>query len=237
MFNTNFSLYVIMLIISLISNVIVVLCIYKKYNLTTDETIGALVYENIGIIFGAKVLTYLENTNLYKNFVFLNIGFTSYGALLGAFICLFIFKIQFKKKAKDIYYTFLPSIPLMYAIGKIGCFLVGCCYGMKYSGPGSIIYNYSSIAPKNISLFPVQILETLIFTLIFIYTIKKTIKNKFNNKELGIFIILCGTSKFLLDFLRMKTTSNIFSTNQLLSLVFIFIGIFIFIKYLKEEND
>lgn len=237
MFNTNFSLYVIMLIISLISNVIVVLCIYKKYNLTTDETIGALVYENIGIIFGAKVLTYLENTNLYKNFDFLNIGFTSYGALLGAFICLFIFKIQFKKKAKDIYYTFLPSIPLMYAIGKIGCFLVGCCYGMKYSGPGSIIYNYSNIAPKNISLFPVQILETLIFTLIFIYTIKKTIKNKFNNKELGIFIILCGTSKFLLDFLRMKTTSNIFSTNQLLSLVFIFIGIFIFIKYLKEEND
>ena len=67
--------------------------------------------------------------------------------------------------------------------------------------------------------------------------IKKTIKNKFNNKELGIFIILCGTSKFLLDILRMKTTSNIFSTNQLLSLVFIFIGIFIFIKYLKEEND
>ena len=60
---------------------------------------------------------------------------------------------------------------------------------------------------------------------------------KFNNKELGIFIILCGTSKFLLDFLRIKTTSNIFSTNQLLSLVFIFIGIFIFIKYLKEEND
>ena len=233
MFNTNFSLYVIMLILSLISNVIVVLCIYKKYNLTTDETIGALVYENIGIIFGAKVLTYLENTNLYKNFDFLNIGFTSYGALLGAFICLFIFK----KKAKDIYYTFLPSIPLMYAIGKIGCFLVGCCYGMKYSGPGSIIYNYSSIAPKNTSLFPVQILETLIFTLIFIYTIKKTIKNRFNNKELGIFIILCGISKFLLDFLRMKTTSNIFSTNQLLSLVFIFIGIFIFIKYLKEEND
>ena len=111
----------------------------------------------------------------------------------------------------------------MYAIGKISCFLVGCCYGMKYSGPASIIYNYSSIAPKNISLFSVQILETLIFTLIFIYMIK----NKFNNKELGIFIILCETSKFLLDFLRMKTTSNIFSTNQLLSLVFIFIGIFI----------
>ena len=226
-----------MLIILLISNVIVVLCIYKKYNLTTDETIGVLVYENIGIIFGAKVLIYLENTNLYKNFDILNIGFTSYGALLVAFICFFIFKIQFKNKAKDIYYTFLPSIPLMYAIGKISCFLVGCCYGMKYSGPGSIIYNYSNIAPKNISLFSVQILETLIFTLIFIYMIKKTIKNKFNNKELGIFIILCGTSKFLLDFLRMKTTSNIFSTNQLLSLVFIFIGIFIFIKYLKEEND
>ena len=237
MFNTNISLYGIMLVISLFSNVIVVLCIYQKYNLTRDEVIGALVYENVGIIIGAKFLTYLENLNIYKNFDFLNIGLTSYGALLGAIICLFIFKIQFKKKAKDIYYTFLPSIPLMYAIGKIGCFLVGCCYGMEYNGPGNIIYNYSSTAPKNISLFPVQILETIIFTLIFIYTIKKTIKNKFNNKELGIFITLCGIAKFLLDFLRMKTTSNIFSTNQVLSLIFIFVGIFIFMKYLKEEND
>ena len=38
--------------------------------------------------------------------------------------------------------------------------------------------------------------------------IKKTIKNKFNNKELGIFIILCGTSKFLLDFLIAQNATN-----------------------------
>ena len=65
MFNVKIPFYSIMILLSLIVNIIIVISIYKKFNFNTNEIIGALVYENIGIICGAKVLTYIIN---YKSF-------------------------------------------------------------------------------------------------------------------------------------------------------------------------
>ncbi len=224
MFNTRIPLYSLMILLSFLANVIVVLFLYKKFKFTTDEIIGALVYENIGIIVGAKVLTFIQNYQQYGKFDFLSLGLSSYGGVIGAIICLFIFGRQFKKSLKDMLFTFMPSIPLMYAIGKIGCFLAGCCHGIEYHGWFRVIYKYSLVAPPQTPLFPVQLTESILFTGIFIYIIKRIIDNKFDLKVLGINFILCGGGKFILDFLRMSHKGIILSLNQIISLVFISIG-------------
>ena len=230
MIDTKLPLYGIMIILSLLVNIIIVLLIHKKFNFSKDEIIGALVYENIGIIFGAKLLTYLQNYSTYGKFDILKLGFSSYGALIGSIICLIIFGLQFKKSLKDMVFTFMPSIPLMYAIGKIGCFLAGCCYGIKYNGIGSIVYNYSAVAPNHIHLFPVQIIETIIFIIFFIYMFKNILMNKFTWKTLGVSFILCSFAKFSLDFFRASHTDIILSLNQIISIVFILFGILMYIK-------
>lgn len=230
MINTKLSLYAIMILLSLLINIIIVIIIHKKFNFSSAEIIGALIYENIGIIFGAKILDYIQNYNQYDKFDFSNLGLSSYGAIIGAILCLLIFSFQFKKPLKDMLFTFMPSIPLMYAIGKIGCFLAGCCHGIEYNGIGSIIYKYSEIAPNYIHLFPVQLLEAIVFTLIFIYMINKNLKNKFNMRIVGISFILCGIAKFILDYFRMSHVDTILSLNQIISIVFILIGIYIVLK-------
>lgn len=230
MFNTKLPLYGIMILLSLIVNIIIVMIIYKKFSFSKYEIIGALVYENIGIILGAKVLTYIQNYSEYGQFDFLSLGLSSYGGFIGAIICVIIFAFQFKKPLKDMMFTFLPSIPLMYAIGKIGCFLAGCCYGFEYNGIGSILYKYSEVAPSNIHLFPVQILETIAFTIIFFYIMQKILTNRFEWKTLGIIFILCGFAKFSLDFFRISHIDIFLSLNQLISIMVILIGIFIYIK-------
>ena len=235
MIHTNIPLYGIMILFSLFINIIIVMFIYKKYYFSEDEIIGALIYENIGIIFGAKLLTYMQNYNLYSKFDFFSLGLSSYGAFIGAMISLFIFSLQFKKPLKNILFTFIQPIPLMYAIGKIGCFLAGCCYGIEYTGIGNIIYKYSKVAPNNIHLFPVQIAETFAFTIIFIYMIKKFIKNQFNWKTLGISFILCGLTKFCLDYFRASHINTLLSLNQLISLIFILIGIFLSMQSSKHN--
>lgn len=226
MFNTKIPLYGIMILLALVANVIISSVLAKKYNFNSTEVICLLLYENIGIILGAKILTYIEH---YKELEFdlLKLGVSSYGAVIGAIIFLLLFAFQFKKSIKDILFIFMPSIPLMYAIGKIGCFLVGCCHGIEYTGIGSVVYKYSKVAPLNLKLFPVQIVETIVFTLIFIYMIKKSLKNNFNIKTLGISFILCGISKFLLEFLRMSHVGKIISFTQTISILFIIIGIII----------
>lgn len=233
MFNTKIPLYGVMIILSLLSNVIVIIFTYNKKTFTKNELIGALVYENIGIIFGAKIFSYLEHINKYESFEFLKIGISSYGGLIGGLIMLTMFAFQFKKSIKEMLLTFMPSIPLMYALGKIGCFLVGCCHGIEYNGIFHVTYNFSQVANPNTPYVPVQLLESLFFIAIFIYIIFKTQKQKLDLNSLGKIITLCGLSKFILDFLRDSHIRVTLSTNQMLSIVFIIMGLIMIIKNQK----
>lgn len=231
MFDTKIPIYSLAIFTTLISNLFVVYFLSKKYNYTKNEIIGLLLYENVGIIGGAKILSYLQNYYQYNGeFNFMKLGLSSYGAVFGAIFFILLFCIQFKKSLKELLYIFMPSLPLMYAIGKIGCFFVGCCHGIEYDGIFNIVYKYSNVAPNNISLFPVQIIETMFFFIIFIYMIIKHSKRQFNQNILGISFILCGLAKFLLDFLRISHKNVILSLNQYISILFIVIGIIIYHK-------
>lgn len=238
MFNTKISLYSIMIILSLISNILVVFYTSKKYGYTNKEKICILLYENFGIIAGAKLLCFLENYDRFNGtFNFVNVGLSSYGAVIGALLTLILFSIQFKKSLKELIFIFMPSIPLMYAIGKVGCFLTGCCYGIEYNGIFKVLYEYSLVAPKDIYLFPIQIVEAISFFAIFIYMIIQHKRNKFTIKTLGIGILLCGIFKFLLDYLRMSHNEIYISTSQIISIIFIFVGIFLInIRYHEETK-
>lgn len=236
MFNTNIPLYSIMILLALLTNVKVVMLLYKKFEFSKDQIIGALVYENIGIIVGAKLLTFIQDYQLYGKFDFYSLGLSSYGGIIGAIICLIIFSFQFKKPIKDMLFTFMPSVPLMYAIGKIGCFLIGCCYGIEYTGWGNVVYNYSPIDHQHTHSFPVQLVEAIFFISIFVYMINKIIKNKFNWKTLGISFILCGLAKFTLDYLRISHVGIVLSLNQIISILFIIVGVILIIKNKRTLN-
>lgn len=235
MFDTQIPIYGIMILLSLLTNVVIVWIIYKKYNFTRDEIIGALVYENIGIIAGAKILTYFQTYKSYKEFDFWSLGFSSYGGVIGALFFLILFACQFKKSKKEMLFTFMPSIPFMYAIGKIGCFFAGCCYGIKYNGIGSVVYTHSLVAPNEVNLLPIQLIETISFTVIFLYMMNETLKNRFRWKTLGISFILCGFTKFLLDYLRMSHQNIWISSSQIISMMFIGLGLYINTKLGRKK--
>ena len=233
MFNSNFPFYGLAILLALISNIIIVISQYKKYNYKLEDVIYLLLYETAGIIIGAKVLSYLlsgERTSFIKT------GLAAYGASFGGALLILLFCLQFKKNIKETMYLLTPSFPLMYSIGKIGCFIVGCCYGIEYNGIFKIMYRYSVNAPNNVYLFPIQIVESIVFLLIFIYLMIMQKKNKFNEKILGISLILCGASKGLLDFLRQEGT-QLFTFSKIVSLIIIIIGIIsIFLKK-KSDNE
>lgn len=231
MFDTNFSFYSLFLVLALISNIIVVYFFSRKNNIENREIVCLLLYENIGIIGGAKVLTYLLNYEaLNGEFDLLTLGFTSYGAVIGAILFLLLFSVQFKKSFSDLISIFLPSIPLMYALGKIGCFLTGCCHGITYDGPFKVAYQYADASLQGKYFFPVQLCEAIAFLAIFIYLVVAFKKNKYNLKTLGIAVIFSAIAKFSLDYLRFSHSNILISTNQIISLIFILLGL-ILIKY------
>lgn len=124
----------------------------------------------------------------------------------------------------------------MYAIGKIGCFLVGCCHGIEYSKIGSVVYKYSFEEINGIQLFPVQLVESIIFFIIFIFIMIRYKKNKINEKTLGLILILSGSAKFILYYFRMEHLNSIFLSHQILSFIFIILGIVIYLLPKKENS-
>ena len=231
MINTKIPLYGLFVVIGILSGLYIIYKNIKTLNYKKEENYGLILYILLGTLFGAKYFTLLTNFNKYKNNIDFNkIGLSSYGAAIGIIILLIIFAKQYKKNFKELINNILPAIPLMYGISKIGCFLAGCCYGIKYNGPLSITYKYSLSAPNNISLFPVQITETIIFILIYLYISKKKKENK---NIIGISLFLCALAKFLLDYLRINHTGKILTINQIVSIPFIIAGLFI---YLKENQ-
>lgn len=231
MINTKIPLYGILVVTGILSGLYIIYRNIKTLNYKKEENYGLILYILLGTLFGAKYFTLLTNFNKFKdNIDFKKIGLSSYGAIIGILILLIIFAKQYKKNFKDLINNILPAIPLMYGISKIGCFLAGCCYGIKYNGPLSITYKYSLSAPKNISLLPIQIIETITFILIYLYISKKKKENK---NIIGITILLCGLSKFLLDYLRMNHINKILTVNQIVSIPFIIIGL---ILYFKEKS-
>ena len=237
MFDIKIPIYSITIILALISNLPVAYYLLKKYNYPKNEIIGLLLYENVGIIGGAKIFSYIQNYSKYNgNFDFIKLGLSSYGAVFGIILFAILFSFQFKKNLKELLYILMPTIPLMYAIGKIGCFFVGCCHGIEYNGIFSVTYKYSNSVSNNISLFPIQIVESLLFFIIFIYIIIKHLKTQFNQKIMGISIILCGMTKFLLDFLRMSHQNVILSFNQYISIFFVIVGLIVYYKSNKKES-
>jgi prolipoprotein diacylglyceryltransferase len=228
MFDTHLPLYGLCIFISILAGLFV---IYKKsyiLKLNRLELLALILYCLLGAIFGAKYFTFMVNPGKFNyEFNFFEVGLSSYGAVIGILILLFIYSKQYKKDFCKIVNIIGVALPLMYAIGKIGCFLAGCCYGIEYNGLFSITYKYSLSAPNGISLFPIQIVETIVFTLIFLFN--SYLFKKKDNNLIAYSFILCGFAKFLLDYLRNSHINVIISVNQIVSIAFILIGIILLI--------
>lgn len=225
MFKTHFPFYGFFIFSSIVIGLFFIYKNSKSYQLTNEERKCFIFFLGLGAIFGAKYFSLFINFKKYSLVSFFKWGLSSYGAIIGMMLMLFLFTKLFKKSFKKLIFIIFPFLPLMYAIGKVGCFLAGCCYGREYNGLFHVTYFYSPSAPAGVNLFPAQLLESIIFSMIFIYI--QTSNKKHKEQFVGAMIFLCSLTKFLLDYLRMSHIGKILSINQMISLFFMGISLFI----------
>jgi len=142
-----------------------------------------------------------------------------------------------------------PYLALGHSIGRIGCLLVGDCYGYPCKLPwgmsfteglppttyNSFYYNYPKIFKEYIEPFytqtdiikvhPTQIYESFIYLLIFVYLCR--IRKNISKKGTIIFeyLFLAGISRFIIEYYRINQ-DYIFNLSgaQIISLFMIFIS-------------
>lgn len=195
----------------------------------------------VGGLGGAKILFIFQNATFEEVFNdpmrYLSSGYTFLGGFIGAIFCIYI--VSLYKKISFWHLTDLCAAPLIiaYAIGRIGCFLVGDDYGVPTDLPWAVAFPKG--APPTIQeVHPTQIYDS-IFMFIFFYVLWK-LKDRKNPVGwlTSITIIVLGVERFLVEFLRNTTPSFIdgLSQAQLISLGLAFIGIIKLIYIYSRQN-
>lgn len=121
----------------------------------------------------------------------------------------------------------VPYLALGQAIGRVGCFLNGCCYGKPVSGG---IY----FPVHQAHLHPTQLYEAFGLVVLF-FTLKGFSRlKKFDGEIFILYVIFASVLRFIVEFFRADHTLiwGILSIFQILTLFFMSVAIYAYL-YLK----
>lgn len=224
----------------------------KKRGLSfNDLLIIAACAIGLGIV-GAKVLyivvtydfSYIIESILTANFDFITYsGLVFYGGLIGGVLGAMLGAKIAKSKLADYSDAVVPVLPLAHAIGRIGCFLSGCCYGMEYSGwPAMCFPNSVAGLSPDVSVLPTQLFEAALNILVFAALMLYTRKKRKGFTALYVYLTIYGVERFVLEFFRGDEIRGIFgafSTSQWISIILIVIavGCMILERYKKPSAE
>ena len=248
-FGYNIATYGLIIFIGIFIGAIISIFYFTKFfNIKKEDVFYCILYAVIGVGIGAKLLYIITNIpflienyqtlDLYNTFLqMLKGGFVFYGGLIGGILGVFIYSKQFKISFKELLLILLPVVPLIHSIGRIGCLCAGCCYGMEYHGFGAITFHDSLLAPNDVPLFPMQIVEAICNFIIFIVLLVTYKKFLGTYKTVGLYLVLYSIVRFTLEFFRGDLIRGIYfslSTSQWISIVLFIIGIAIFVRESKN---
>ena len=141
-------------------------------------------------------------------------GLTIWGAVLGATLGIWVYS-RFSKFPFG-YFVDLVALPaiLAQAIGRVGCTINGCCYGLPTSLPWGIVYtDPESYAPLGVALHPTQIYEIVFLLIVFgaLFPLRKRFQPE--GSFFLIYLSLYSAWRLGIDFLR-DGTSFLFGLHQ-----------------------
>ncbi len=96
-----------------------------------------------------------------------------------------------------------PAAAIGQGIGRIGCFMAGCCYGKPTDLKWGVVFTHPHcLAPPNISLHPTQVYSSLSGFAIFVILMLLRHKKKFEGQVFLWFLILHSTSRLAVERFR-----------------------------------
>ncbi len=251
-FSLTIPMYGPLILLGCVLGILVAVYLPVRRDIPKQDIFFCALYALIGTVVGAKLLylaislpSFIEahaGTAWTLNditFLFTH-GFVFYGGLIGAVAGVFVYSRQYRLKAWPLTDSLITSVPLMHAVGRIGCYCAGCCYGLPMDPPWGVYFRADSVAPHGIAFFPVQLVESalnlILFGILFVYSRKP----RADRQITGLYITGYGVIRFALEFLRGDGDRGMFwllSTSQWISLALIPIGLYFVIKGAKKRGD
>jgi len=132
-------------------------------------------------------------------------GLVYYGGFLGAVAASVVYTRLKKMDFWQLADIIAPSIALGLMFGRIGCTLVGCCYGQACPAdfPLGIVFPPETIGVAGVRLYPTQPAEALGSLSIFLFLwLFLRHRRQFRGQVLFVFLVLYSALRFVLEYWR-----------------------------------
>lgn len=172
----------------------------RKQKTVNEHTLYILLAALVGGVIGAKLATLIAYWSVFwetKDLSILIYGKSIVGGLIGGTIAVLLLKkkLGIKEKKGNL---FAPAIALGVAIGRIGCFLRGCCYGVETSLPWGVDFG------DGIFRHPTELYESIFMLGMFVYLQWKKNQHPKPGQLFKILMIAYFTFRFCLEFIRVE---------------------------------
>lgn len=206
----------------------------KRFQLSRDDCAYLYILGAVGALIGAKVLyllpllpdllgdlpLLLKQPEVFAG-RYLSGGMVFYGGFLGGIVGAWGAARYFRLCFPRFFPVLVPALPLIHAVGRIGCFCAGCCYGIEAPPPWGIPFSNAIAAPNGVPLVPVQLWECGAELAIFLFLLWYSCRAARPEHVLRAYMLSYAPVRFVLEFFRGDLVRGIygpFSTSQWISL-------------------
>jgi phosphatidylglycerol:prolipoprotein diacylglycerol transferase len=221
----------------------------ERRRLNRDYSSDIVMAALIGGVLGAKIWYAVLKGDLGALFSFG--GLVWYGGFLGGVVAVLLNGWRLKVPARWTMQIIAPALAAAYAIGRVGCFLVGDDYGRPTNLPWALSFPQGlppstagdlaafrvpvppGLDPSTLlAVHPTQLYEVFLMFVAFTILWKLRTKDWGTGALFGVYLMMAGVERFFIEILRAKDDRFFggFTLAQLTSVGILLAGLAVFLR-------
>lgn len=172
--------------------------------ISPDSVMDLVTWAVLGGVVGARLFFVVLNREalqggLLEIFAIWHGGLVWYGGFAGGFLAAWLYTRVHRLSFIGVLDHLAPYLALGHGIGRIGCFLNGCCYGrVTESGCGVVFPGHTE------AVLPTQLFEAagLFIIAISLILLERRGIGKRPGQAAGAYLVLYGVLRFIIEFYR-----------------------------------
>ncbi|MBI3695280.1 MAG: prolipoprotein diacylglyceryl transferase [Acidobacteria bacterium] len=186
----------------------------ERSGIDRDRVTNLGVAVAIAGIVGAKVLLVVSDFSYYArnpgqifSMATLQAGGVFFGGLAAALATAFWYMRRWRLPALRTADAFAPALALGHAIGRLGCFLAGCCWGRPSSVPWAVTFTRTLAhelvgVPLGVAVHPTQLYEAAAELIVFAVLWVRFRRPHPDGAIIGLYLVLYSAFRFAIEFFR-----------------------------------
>ena len=194
-----------------------------RAGLNAEHVTNLCLYCALAALIGAKLMMLAVDAGYYwahpdriLSIETLRAGGVFYGGLLGALALSAWYLRKHRLPVLVVADVFAPGIALGHAIGRIGCFAAGCCWGTECHLPWAVTLTNPAAqdvgAPMGVPLHPAQLYESAADFAIFGILYWRFGRPHGRGDIISLYLLFYGAARFVVEFFRHHDQGNLWGT-------------------------